>query len=328
MRRREFITVLGGAAAAWPLAARAQQSALPVVGVLSASSAELSAHSVRAFRQGLSETGHIEGRNIAVEYRWAHGQNDQLPALAADLVRSHVTVIVTLGSTPAAVAAKAATTTIPIVFQVGSDPVAAGLVTSIVRPGGNATGVTNLNTELEPKRLDLLRQVVPTANVIALLVNPSSPFITETVSRDLETAARILGLQLHILQASSEREFEGVFEHLGQARAAALVIAPDALFISRSDQLADLTVRHGMPAISQFREFPLAGGLMSYGGSFTDTARLVGIYTGRVVRGEKPADLPVQQTTKVELVINLKTATALGVTVPPTLLTRADEVIE
>jgi putative tryptophan/tyrosine transport system substrate-binding protein len=243
LKRREFIRLVGGVAVAWPLGARAQQSALPVVGVLSASSAELSTHGVRAFRQGLSETGHIEGRNIVMEYRWANGQNNQLPALAADLVRSQVSVIVALGSTPAAVAAKASTITIPIVFQVGSDPVAAGLVTSLVRPGGNATGVTNLNTELEPKRLELLRQVVPTANVIALLVNPSSPFITETVSRDLETAARILGLQLHILHASSEREFEEAFEHLVQARAAALVIAPDALFINRSDQLAELTAR-------------------------------------------------------------------------------------
>jgi putative ABC transport system substrate-binding protein len=283
---------------------------------------------VRAFRQGLSETGYVEGRNVAIEFRWADGQNDRLPALAADLVRRQVNVIVAPGSTPAALAAKAATATIPIVFQVGIDPIAAGLVTSLARPGGNVTGVTNINTELVSKRLELLRELVPKATIVALLVNPTSPEITEAVSRDLQSIARALGLQLHILRASTDRDFDGVFTTLAQQRVGALVIAPDAFFISRSEQLGALTARHAVPAITQFREFAVAGGLMSYGGSFTEPARQVGIYTGRILKGEKPANLPVQQPMKVELVINLKTAKALGVTVPQSVLNRADEVIE
>jgi len=265
---------------------------------------------------------------VAIEYRWAQGENDRLPALAAELVRRQVAVIAAPASTPAALAAKAATTTIPIVFQVGTDPIAAGLVGSLARPGGNATGVTNLNTELGPKRLELLRQLIPTASTIAFLVNPTSPFITETMSREMQSAAAALGLQLHIVQASTEHDFATVFETLAQLRASALVIAPDAFFISKSEQLGALTVRHAVPAITQFREFAAGGGLMSYGGSFTEAAHLVGIYTGRILKGEKPADLPVVQTTKVELIINLKTAKALGLTVPTALLTRVDEVIE
>ena len=328
MRRREFITLLSGGAAAWPLAARAQQPGMPVIGFLGSSSPDLFARPLSAFRQGLNETGYIEGRNVTIEYRWADGQNDRLPALAADLVRRQVKVIAAPGSTPAALAAKAATATIPVIFQVGTDPVAAGLVASLARPAGNVTGVTNINTELVPKRLELLRELIPTANIIALLVNPTSPFITESISKDMQSAARALGLQLHILNASTEHDFDTVFATLAQLRADVLVIAPDAMFISRSERLGALTLRHAVPAVTQFREFAAAGGLMSYGGSFTEPTRLVGVYTGRALKGEKPADLPVMQATKVELVINLKTAKALGINVPNTLIGRADEVIE
>ncbi|HUL89135.1 MAG TPA: ABC transporter substrate-binding protein [Pseudolabrys sp.] len=327
MRRREFITLLGNAAVAWPLAARAQQ-AMPVIGFLGSSSPDLYAAPLRSFRQGLAETGYVEGRNVAIDFRWADGQNDRLPVLAADLVRRQVNVIVAPGSTPAALAAKAATATIPIVFQVGIDPVAAGLVTGLARPGGNITGITNINTELVSKRLELLRELVPKATTVALLVNPTSPQIAESVSKDLQSTARTLGLQLHILQASSERDFDAVFATLAHLRVGALVIAPDAFFISRSEQLGSLTAHHAVPAITQFREFAAAGGLMSYGGSFSEPVRQVGIYTGRILKGEKPANLPVQQPMKVELVINLKTAKALGVTVPQSVLNRADEVIE
>jgi putative ABC transport system substrate-binding protein len=327
MRRREFISLLGGGVTAWPLLVRAQQT-MPVIGFLGSSSLDLYADPVRAFRQGLGETGYVEGRNVAIEFRWANGQNERLPALAADLVRRQVTVIVAPGSTPAALAAKAATTTIPIVFQVGIDPIAAGLVTSLARPGGNVTGVTNINTELVSKRLELLRELVPKATVVALLVNPTSPEITEAVSKELQSTTRTLGLQLHILNASNDRDFDTVFTTLAQLRVGALVIAPDAFFISRNEQLGILTSRHGVPAITQFREFAAAGGLMSYGGSFSEPTRQVGIYTGRILKGEKPANLPVQQPMKVELVINLKTARALGVTVTQSVLNRADEVIE
>ena len=328
MKRREFITLVGGAAATWPLPVDAQQPAMAVIGFLGSASPDLYAKALQAFRQGLSDIGYVEGRNVAIEYRWAGGQNDRLPALAADLVRRQVSVIAVLVGTPAALAAKAATSTIPVVFQVGTDPVAAGLVASLARPGGNITGVTNLNTELGPKRLELLRELIPTANTIALLVNPTSPFVTENISRELQSAARTLGLQLHILNASTERDFDKVFETLLQLRADALVIAPDAMFISRSEQLGALTLRHAVPAITQFREFTVAGGLMSYGGSFTEAARQVGVYTGRILKGEKPADLPVQQIAKVEMIINMKTAKALGLNVPNTLIGRADELIE
>ena len=249
-------------------------------------------------------------------------------SLAADLVRRQVSVIAAPGSTPAALAAKAATATIPIVFEVGIDPVAVGLVTSLARPGGNVTGVTNINIELASKRLELLHELIPTANVIALLVNPTSPNITKIVSRDLQAVAQRLGLQLHILQGSTDGDFDTVFATLIQLRAAALVISPDLFFISRNEELATLTIRHAVPAITQYREFVTAGGLMSYGGSLTEAARHVGVYTGRVLKGEKPADLPVQQATKVELIINLKTAKAIGLSVPATMLRRADEVIE
>jgi putative ABC transport system substrate-binding protein len=298
---------------------------MPVIGFLNTASPDLWDGPLRAFHQGLSDTGYVEGRNVAIEYRWADGQNDRLPALAADLVRRQVTVIAANG--PAVPPAKAATATIPIVFLTGVDPVGAGLVASLSRPGGNLTGVVNLNVELGPKRLELLHELVPTATIMALLVNPTNPN-AETVSRNLQAAARTLGLQTHVLQPSTERDFDTVFATLVQLRAGALVIGPDPFFISRSEQLAALAIRHAVPTISQFREFAAAGGLMSYGASITDSFRTVGVYTGRILKGEKPADLPVQQSTKAELIINLKTAKALGITVPLPLLGRADEVIE
>jgi putative tryptophan/tyrosine transport system substrate-binding protein len=325
MKRRAFITLLGGAAAAWPLAARAQQPAMPVIGFLGGESPDRYADRLRGFRQGLSETGYVEGRNVAVEYRWAEGQNDRLPALVADLIRRNVNVIATGGGFPAALAAKAASTTIPIVFQVGSDPVQLGLVASLNRPGGNLTGVNSLNGELGPKQLELLHEIVPAATIIAFLSNPTNP---GNASNNLEAAARSLGLQLHELHASSERDFDAVFATLSQLRAGGLVIFADPFLQSRSEQLAALALRHALPAIAQLREFVVAGGAMSYGGSIREQLRQVGVYTGRVLKGEKPADLPVQQSTKVELIINLKTAKALGLTVPLALVASADELIE
>jgi putative ABC transport system substrate-binding protein len=326
MRRRKFITLLGGAAAAWPLAARAQQSAMPVIGFLGTASPDLWADRLRAFHQGLNETGYVEGRDVTIEYRWAQDQNVRFPALASDLVGRQVTVIAA-GSFAAALAAKAATTTIPIIFAMAGDPVEVGLVTSLSRPGGNLTGATNLNHEILPKRLELLHELVPTATAIAFLVNPTEPS-AESQSSDVQVAARALGRQLHILYASTEPEFDKVFATLAELRAGGLVIGTDTFFTSRREKLAALSVRHAMPTIYQYREFASAGGLMSYGGSLTDMYRLNGVYTGRILKGEKPADLPVQQATKVELIINLKTAKALGLDVPPTLLARADEVIE
>ena len=325
MNRREFISLLG-AAAAWPLAARAQ-SALPVIGFLSVASPDRWAGRMRAFHRGLSETGFVEGRNVAIEYRWAEGQNDRSPALVADLMRRQIAVIVAPGPS-AALAAKAATATIPIVFVTAVDPVALGLVASLNRPAGNRTGVTSLNVEVGPKQLELLHELVPTATIIALLVNPTSPNLAESTTKGVQAAARTLGLQIHVLRASSEREFEPAFATLVQQRAGALVIGTDAFFNSRSRQLAALAARHAMPSISQFRGFAVAGGLMSYGATNTDEYHLVGVYTGRILKGEKPADLPVQQATKPDLIINLKTANALGIEVPMVLLARADEVIE
>jgi putative ABC transport system substrate-binding protein len=329
MRRREFITLCGSAVVPLPLAAHAQQPSMPVVGVLSAEWPNVvTADRLRVFRKGLNDTGYFEGRNVIIENRWAEGRNDRLPALAAELVRLPVNVIVCAGSIPAAIAAKAASTTVPIVFYGGADPVSIGLVASLSRPGGNITGVTALNVEVGAKRLELLHELVPTATVIAGLVNPTNPVNAETETRDLEAAARTLGLRLHVLHASSEQEIDTAFMTLGQLRADALVIGTDALFNSRSEQLAVLTLRHAVPAIYQFREFVSSGGLVSFGTTIADTYRPLGVYTGRILNGEKPADLPVQQATKLELIINIKTANALGITVPLPLVGRADEVIE
>jgi putative ABC transport system substrate-binding protein len=297
---------------------------MPVIGFLNSASPDPYAYLVRAFRQGLSETGYGEGSNVVIEYRWAEGQYDRLPALADDLVRRQVSVIAAT-STPAALTAKAATTTVPIVFSTGSDPVKLGLVGSLSLPGGNVTGVTQLNVEVGPKRLELARELLPAATVVALLVNPTNP-IAETL--DLRAAARTLGLQLHVLRASTEGEIDDAFAILVRLRAGALVIGSDVFFNTRSEQLAALAVRHAVPAIFHLREFVAAGGLMSYGGSLRDSYRGAGGYTGRILKGDKPADLPVQQSTKVELIINLKTANALGLTIPLPLLARADEVIE
>jgi len=327
MKRRDFILLLGGAAA-WPLAARAQQPTMPVVGFLGSEAPDLWASRVRAFRQGLGETGYIEGRNVAIEFRWAEGHYDRLPALAADLVARQVAVIATNG--PGTLAAKAATKTIPIVFQGGFDSVALGLVASLNRPGGNITGFTATAEELTPKKLELLHELVPTATTVALLIDPTNLVAGENLLSDAQAAARALGLQLHVLRADTASDLEKAFAELVQARAGGVVVA-GAYFAARSEQLGALTLRHAVPAISDFREFAAAGGLMSYGEGLeglTEKSRLVGLYTGRILKGEKPADLPVQQGTKVELIINLKTAKALGLTVPITLLGRADEVIE
>ncbi len=325
MRRRDFITLIGGAAAAWPLTARAQQPAMPVIGFLNSASPDAFADLVRAFTQGLAETGYVEGRDVLIEYRWAENHYERLPALAADLVRRQVAVI--MANPPAALPAKAATSTIPIVFTSALDPVEFGLVTSLNRPGGNVTGVSTLNVELLPKRVDLLRELMPTATLIGALVNPTTP-AAATQSKDLQKVGKKLGLQIEVMHASNEGDLDSVFTALSQMRVAGLVIAGDPFFTSRSDRLAELALSHALPAIFQYRQFAAAGGLMSYGGSFIDGNRLAGIYTGRILKGEKPADMPVQQSTKVELIINLKTAKAFGLAVPLPLLGRADEVIE
>jgi putative ABC transport system substrate-binding protein len=326
MRRREFVTLLGGAAA-WPLAARAQQAAMPVIGFLDPKSASASAHYVSAFRQGLKEGGYVEGQNIAIEFRWAEGRNDQLSAVAADLVRRQVAVIAAI-SPSAALAAKSATTAIPVVFQSGSDPVEMGLVASLNRPGGTVTGIARLATELAPKLLELLHEAAPNADNIAFLMNPAS-FNAEVKTREAQAAAHSLGLkQLLVLTAGTATEIDSAFVTMAERRANALLIGQDVFFNNQVEQLAAMALRNKVPAIYSLREFATAGGLMSYGASLADQYRLVGVYVGRILKGEKPGDLPVQQATKVELIINLKTAKALGLSVPVPLLGRADEVIE
>ena len=327
MRRREFITLLGGAAVAWPLAAGAQQAVMPVVGYLSSNSPDEGESRAAAFRRGLQESGYVVGQNVAIEYRWAEQQIDRLPAMAADLVKRHVAVIAT-GTTPAVLAAQAATTTIPIVFEMGSDPVRLGLVANLNRPGGNVTGVTNLIVELTPKRLELLHELLPTVKVMALLVNSADRNLALAQAREVLSAARDRGLELHVLNAANESDFDAVFAEIKRLRVGGLVIGAGSVFVRGVNKLAALTVRHAVPAIDLYRDFVAAGGLMSYGSDVLDSYRLAGVYTGRVLKGENPAELPVMQATKFELVINLKTAKALGLTVPMSLLGRADEVIE
>jgi ABC-type uncharacterized transport system substrate-binding protein len=328
MKRREFITLLGGAAAAWPLAARAQQPAMPVIGLLIAGGQEGFAHLMAAFRKGLSEAGFVEGQNVAIESRWANNDYNKLPELAADLVGRRVTVIVTPAGTPAALAAKAATTTIPIIFSAGSDPVAAGLVASFKQPGSNVTGINFMSADLGAKRLGLLHELRPEAARISLLINPNNPITVDAVTKDVSAAAAAIGRQIEVITAGSHRDIDTAFAALVQKRADALLVMPDPLFMTRRVQLATLAARHMVPAIYPWRDFVEAGGLMSYGPSQADRFRQVGLYTGRILRGEKPADLPVMQATTFEFVINLQTARALGLDVPPTLLARADEVID
>ena len=325
--RRTFLAGTGAVLLAAPLAARAQQKAMPVIGVLNTGSSSASSEPfMGAFRQGLSEAGYVEGQNVAIEYRWAEGHYDRLPALAADLVGRKVDLIVA-NSPPAALAAKGATSTIPIVFRGGADPVGDGLVASLARPGGNLTGVSFIADELTAKRLELLSELVPRARVIALLMNPNSA-TAERVIRDVQEAARAKGLQLHVLKASSESEIDNAFATLVQLHAGALVVGADPFLSNRRDQLVALASRHAVPSIYAWREFAASGGLISYGASLTSALRLVGTYAGKILKGAKPADLPIEQPTKFELVINLKTAKALGLTIPPSLLGRADEVLQ
>jgi putative tryptophan/tyrosine transport system substrate-binding protein len=324
MRRREFLGVLSGAAS-WPLAARAQL-AMPVIGFLSPESLEISRDQLNGFHRGLREAGYTEGQNVTIEHRWGEGRIDQLPALAADLVRSNVTAIVTMANA-AAMAAKAATTTIPIVFTIGGDPVKMGLVGSFNRPGGSMTGVSFLSTAVTSKMLQLLHEVAPNAAIIAALMNPANPQ-AESDAREAQEAARMLGLELQVLNVDNQAEIDTAFAILVQRHVGGLLIEGDGLFVTRMKQLVVLTARHAIAAVYQGRDFPDAGGLMSYGANRADALRLAGVYAGRILKGEKPADLPVQQSTKVELIINLATARALGLTVPPSLLAVADEVIE
>ena len=327
MKRRDFITLIGGALA-WPLAARAQQRVMPIVGFLSGGSPESDAFRLIAFQQGLNQTGYVEGRTVAIEYRWMQGHYDLLPALLADFVRRPVTVIVAAGTTPGALAAKKATATIPIVFEVGADPIDTGLVASLNRPGGNLTGIFSLGSPLAAKRLELLHELMPSVSVIAYLVNPSSVALTESEMIEVRKAARSLGLELQVLNASTAGEIDAAFATFAQPRAGALLISGEAFLTSRREQIIALAAHHAVPTIYNQREWTTAGGLMCYGFDYLEHYRQIGIYVGRILNGEKPADLPVQQSTKIELVINLKTAKALGIMVPITLLSRADEVIE
>jgi putative ABC transport system substrate-binding protein len=321
------MTLLGGAVAAWPLVARAQQPAMPVIGFLESRSPDMVADRLRAFRQGLKDTGYVEGENVAIEYRWGENQIDRLPALAAELVRRQVAVIVATGSTTSALATKAATTTIPIVFGVPEDPVRLGLVASLARPGGNATGINFFSSDLTAKRLEILRELVPAATRVAVLVNPTNAN-TETTLRDVQSAARTMGLQIQVLNASTSREIDAAFATFGRDQLDALFVGVDGFLNSRRLQLANMAARHAVPMTSGSRDIAEVGGLMSYGSNIADVFRQIGVYTGRILKGAKPADLPVEQSTKFELVINAQTARMLGLTVPPTLLSVADEVIE
>jgi len=327
MRRRDLIAMLGGAVVAWPLAARAQQKAMPVIGFLSSRSPDESASVVAAFRRGLAETGYVEGQNLTVESRWAEGRYDRLPRLAVDLVDRHVAVIVAVGGEPSALAAKAATAKIPIVFAIGGDPVKLGLVTTLARPGGNVTGVTLLFSGLGGKRLEMIREVLPAVTVIALLINPSNPGADDSV-REVEAAARVLRLEVHLLSAVAGQDFDTAFDALVQSRIGALIVDQDPFFLGQRDRLVALAARHAIPTMYFSREFVEAGGLISYGSSIAAGYQQVGVYTGKILKGAKPSELPATQPTKFELVINLKTAKALRVTIPPMLLGSADEVIE
>jgi putative ABC transport system substrate-binding protein len=325
--RRDVLTLIGGAAAAWPLAARAEP-AMPVIGLLGSESPDRYAERLRMFRQGLRETGFVEGRNVAIEYRWAEGRYDRFPALLAELIGRKVAVIAAIAGTPPALAAKAATTTIPIVFATAGDPVAIGLVAGYGHPGGNLTGIASLGVELGPKQLEVVHELVPTTKTVALLVNRTNPSNADALARAVEAAAQSQGVELHILNASSEAELDSVFAQLPRLGAGAMVVGTDPFFNSRTEQVVALALRHAIPTVYPFREYATAGGLVSYGDSFLGIYRTVGAYVGRILKGEKPADMPVQQASKIELVVNLKTANALGLTVPLTLLVRADEVIE
>jgi putative tryptophan/tyrosine transport system substrate-binding protein len=328
MRRRDFIKAIAGSSVAWPLAAHGQQPAMLVIGFLDTGSSKNDPELMPAFFRGLAENGWVEGRNVTIEYRHSEGDESVLPAMAEDLVRRNVAVMTTVGGAPATLAAKSAAPSIPVAFLVGADPVSLGIVASLNHPGGNLTGITTLNVEVAPKRLEVLRELLPQAKTFALLVNPTNVVNTPATVRDLQAAAQKTGLALRVLHASSDDEIDRAFTALDTDRSDGLVIGTDGFLISRSEQLASLALRYRIPSIFQYRAFSVAGGLMSYGSSFTDTYYQLGLYTGRLLKGEKPADLPVQQSTKVELIINLKTAKALGITVPPTLSGRADEVIE
>jgi putative ABC transport system substrate-binding protein len=327
MKRREFITLLGGAAAAWPLAARAQRPTMPVIGFMHTASADRFPHLVAAFSKGLREVGYIEGQNVAIEYRWAEGQYDRLPKFAADLVARQVSVLAATGGDPSGLAAKSASATIPIVFEIGGDPVQLGLVVSLNRPGGNVTGTTLLSRDLALKRLELLHDLVPKATDVALLVNPTSPD-ADVQSRDLQTGASAVGMQVRVFQASKDSDIDTAFAAMLERSVHALVVQADPFFTNRRDRIVALANRHTIPAMYPFREFATVGGLIIYGSDIAEVFRQIGVYAGRILNGQRPADLPVLQPTKFDLVINLKTAKALGLDVPPMLLARADEVIE